>query len=62
MGWDIQREKNDPQWMHDSLVSMAKEEGGADLNHNSDLDHNQNSDLDLMYGKAVYRATKHHLC
>ena len=51
-----------PQWMHDSLVSMAKEEGGADLNHNSDLDHNQNSDLDLMYGKAVYRATKHHLC
>lgn len=43
-----------PQWMHDSLVSMAKEEGGADLNHNSDLD--------LMYGKAVYRATKHHLC
>ena len=36
--------------------------GGADLNHNSDLDHNQNSDLDLMYGKAVYRATKHHLC
>lgn len=51
-----------PQWMHDSLVSMAKEEGGADLNHNSDLDHNHNSDLDLMYGKAVYRATKHHLC
>ena len=51
-----------PQWMHNSLVSMAKEEGGADLNHNSDLDHNQNSDLDLMYGKAVYRATKHHLC
>lgn len=65
-----------PQWMHDSLVSMANEDINSDhnpnsdldlnLNHNSDLDHNHNhnhnSDLDLMYGKVVYRATKHHLC